>query len=146
MYTQSNCGTRTLNIRGYRRTKRQAGLLSIPHSFDDVLSSPAIRSLATQNVHNYLANQHTSRAETDTANRLLQILYDSPDVSVSILHLMLASGSENGTMADMLSRYGHGQSLLMQGGLHRLTRLGAYFMNLGALRYVGSRASYFPAL
>ncbi|VDK51180.1 unnamed protein product [Cylicostephanus goldi] len=44
---------------------------------------------------------------------------------------MLASGSENGTLADMLSRYGHGQSLLMQGGLHRLTSALADWVDIG---------------
>ncbi|CAJ0596251.1 unnamed protein product [Cylicocyclus nassatus] len=131
LYTQSNCGLRSLNIRGYRRSRRQAGLLSTKHTFDDVLASPALLTLAKQNVHDYLANQHTTRAETDTANRLLQVLYDSPDVNSSVLHIMLASGSENGTLADMLSRYGHGQSLLMQGGLHRLTSALADWVDIG---------------
>ncbi|KAK6028890.1 hypothetical protein OSTOST_05022, partial [Ostertagia ostertagi] len=48
---------------------------------------------------------------------------DEPDnKSVSVLHLILAAASENATVADLLSRYGHGQGLLMQGGLNRLTR------------------------
>ncbi|KAL6732801.1 hypothetical protein Aduo_003522 [Ancylostoma duodenale] len=129
-YTQSNCGTRTLNIRGFR-TKRQSPFLSSPHSFKEVLQSPDVSTLASQNVHSYFTAKQTTRAETDTANRLLQILFDSPDVAASILHLMLASGSENTTMADMLSRYGHGQALLLHGGLYKLTRALAEKLDIG---------------
>uniref|UniRef100_A0A0K0D4F0 ANF_receptor domain-containing protein n=1 Tax=Angiostrongylus cantonensis TaxID=6313 RepID=A0A0K0D4F0_ANGCA len=49
-----------------------------------------------------------------------QTLYDSPDVSTSIVHLLLATASENATIVDLLSRFGHGQGLLMKGGLHIL--------------------------
>ncbi|EPB73856.1 amine oxidase [Ancylostoma ceylanicum] len=129
-YTQSNCGTRTLNIRGFR-TKRQSPFLSSPHSFNEVLQSPDLSALASQNVHSYFTAKQTTRAETDTANRLLQTLFDSPDVAASILHLMLASGSENTTMADMLSRYGHGQALLLHGGLYKLTRALAEKLDIG---------------
>ncbi|KAK6725712.1 hypothetical protein RB195_004184 [Necator americanus] len=130
VFTQSNCGTRTLNIRGFR-IKRQSPLLSTPHTFNEVLESPNILVLASKNVHKYFSGKDTSRTETDTANRLLQILYDAPDVSASIVHLMLASGSENATLADMLSYYGHGQSLLMQDGLYKMTRALAEKMDVG---------------
>ncbi|RCN52206.1 hypothetical protein ANCCAN_01638, partial [Ancylostoma caninum] len=72
VYTQSNCGTRTLNIRGFR-TKRQSPFLSSPHSFKEVLQSPDVSALASQNVHSYFTAKQTTRAETDTANRLLQV-------------------------------------------------------------------------
>ncbi|ETN86098.1 hypothetical protein NECAME_06071 [Necator americanus] len=72
VFTQSNCGTRTLNIRGFR-IKRQSPLLSTPHTFNEVLESPNILVLASKNVHKYFSGKDTSRTETDTANRLLQV-------------------------------------------------------------------------
>ncbi|PIO71312.1 amine oxidase [Teladorsagia circumcincta] len=113
LFTQTNCGIRTLDI----RTKRQAESESFTtrRSFGDALNSTELSSWATRNVHDYLLNSGQTKPTMDTANRLLQTLFDSPDKSVSVLHLILAAASENATVADLLSRYGHGQALLMQG-------------------------------
>ncbi|PIO64220.1 amine oxidase [Teladorsagia circumcincta] len=99
-------------------------------SFGDALNSTELPSWATRNVHDYLLNSGQTKPTMDTANRLLQTLFDSPDKSVSVLHLILAAASENATVADLLSRYGHGQALLMQGGLNRLTRAMAEDMDV----------------
>uniref|UniRef100_A0A7I4XTN5 monoamine oxidase n=1 Tax=Haemonchus contortus TaxID=6289 RepID=A0A7I4XTN5_HAECO len=120
LFPQTNCGVRTLDIRAKRLA--QPDPLTNHLSFADVLNSTELPSWASTNVHDYLVNSGHPRYTMDTANRLLQTLFDSPDKSVSILHLILAMASENATVADLLSRYGHGQALLMQGGLNRLTR------------------------
>ncbi|VDM63561.1 unnamed protein product [Angiostrongylus costaricensis] len=117
LFTQANCGVRTLHLRGIRH-KRELDLLTTTQSFRDVLESPELVPLSSQSVHEFVVEKQVSPIITDTANRLLQTLYDSPDVSTSIVHLLLATASENATIADLLSRYGHGQGLLMKGGLH----------------------------
>lgn len=121
LFTQANCGMRTLDIRAKRRMELES--LTTRRPFRDVLTSAQVNSYANERVHDYLLRTGQTKTVMDTSNRLLQTLFDAPDHTASILHLMLAAASENASVADLLSRYGHGQSLIMQGGLHRLTRM-----------------------
>ncbi|KAK6034110.1 FAD dependent oxidoreductase [Cooperia oncophora] len=105
-----------------RKRLSESESLTTRRSFRDVINSTEVSSWASRNVHDYLLSTGQTKPTMDTANRLLQTLFDSPDKSVSIIHLLLAAASENATVADLLSRYGHGQALFMQGGLNRLTR------------------------
>ncbi|WKX88786.1 hypothetical protein Q1695_008425 [Nippostrongylus brasiliensis] len=66
--------------------------------------------------------QHLIPYLTVAAGPLAFTLFDSPDNRASVLQLFLASASENATVSDLLSRYGHGQGLLLQGGLSRLVK------------------------
>ncbi|KJH43602.1 amine oxidase [Dictyocaulus viviparus] len=121
LFVQANCGTRTLHLRGIR-SKRLSESLDIRQSFRNVLDSPDLKSLCSQSVREFAFDKHLSKITIDTANRLLQTLFDSPDVSTSIVHLLLASASENATIADLLLRFGHGQGLLVKEGLYRMTK------------------------
>ncbi|VDO91686.1 unnamed protein product [Heligmosomoides polygyrus] len=132
LFTQANCGMRTLDIRAKRRMELES--LTTRRPFRDVLTSAQVNSYANERVHDYLLRTGQTKTVMDTSNRLLQTLFDAPDHTASILHLMLAAASENASVADLLSRYGHGQSLIMQGGLHRLTSWDA------AAEHVGNRA------
>ncbi|PIC54330.1 hypothetical protein B9Z55_003623 [Caenorhabditis nigoni] len=118
---QLTCGNNT--VFQQTRRKRQLSLQQQWSTtlFSDLINSPELIGNLT-NTSVAAMSQQLDTTDADSVNRLMQTFFDAPGEQVSEVQLALTCSSQNATAVELLRRFGHGQSLLAQGGMNEVVR------------------------
>ncbi|KAF1771666.1 hypothetical protein GCK72_003493 [Caenorhabditis remanei] len=119
---QLTCGNNTV----FQQTRRRKRQLSLQQQwsttlFSDLINTPELINNLT-NTSISTMSQQMDAADSDSVNRLMQTFFDAPGEQVSQVQLALTCSSQNATAVEILRRFGHGQSLLAQGGMNEVVR------------------------
>uniref|UniRef100_A0A1I7UMA4 monoamine oxidase n=1 Tax=Caenorhabditis tropicalis TaxID=1561998 RepID=A0A1I7UMA4_9PELO len=121
---QLTCGNNTV-FQQTRRKKRQSSVQMQQQwsttLFADLINSPELIGNLTNTSISQMSQQ-LDPADSDSVNRLMQTFFDAPGEQVSEIQLALTCASQNATAVEILRRFGHGQSLLAQGGMNEVVR------------------------
>ncbi|CAA15509.3 monoamine oxidase [Caenorhabditis elegans] len=118
---QLTCGNNT--VFQQTRKKRQLSLQQQWSTtlFTDLINSPETLGNLT-NTSVSAMSQQMDTADADSVNRMMQTFFDAPGEQVPEIQLALTCSSQNATAVEILRRFGHGQSLLAQGGMNEVVR------------------------
>ncbi|EGT31329.1 hypothetical protein CAEBREN_21495 [Caenorhabditis brenneri] len=120
---QLTCGNNTV-FQQTRRKRQSPVSLQQQWSttlFADLINTPElIQNLSNTSISQM--SQQLDAADSDSVNRLMQTFFDAPGEQVSEVQLALTCASQNATAVEILRRFGHGKSLLAQGGMNEVVR------------------------